>query len=145
MPLEHFVNLDCSMSRGGKCSVVLPLQSPLGTVAGLSYLREDTWPAVFLCLRHGRACICSDEHRDQRIRTTSLSLLPLWQIVCECGHEGCGRSHTSYTDKARDWATLAKLILVAPPSIRCGDHVLIWREELMRGTAYPHGPDHSMS
>jgi hypothetical protein len=64
--------------------------------------------------------------------------LPLWQIVSECGHEDCGRPHTTYADKAQDWATLVKLILIATPSIRCGDHSLVWRGDLMRGVEFAH-------
>jgi hypothetical protein len=62
----------------------------------------------------------------------------MWKIECECAHENCGTQHTIYTARAPDRETILKAIARKNPAIACGDHNLLWREDLMRLTEFAY-------
>jgi hypothetical protein len=63
---------------------------------------------------------------------------PLWQIECACGHEGCEARHTIYTGRMPTWPSIVRRILKTNPKAQCGDHDLLWREDLLSGTEFAH-------
>jgi hypothetical protein len=124
------------------CYIPLPRQSLLGTFEGQHCLPKGEWPATFLCLRHGRAFVCFPDsiHLEIDIRLPGQPVSSLWRIECECAHENCGKLHSIYTAGEKDWPTIVRRILRRNPLVPCCDHKLLWREDLMRGTEYPHSP-----
>jgi hypothetical protein len=140
---EHSVILGCPHLEGAQpCYIPLPLQSPLGKYEGLRYQPMGEWPLVFLCLWHARVYECRPDsiHLETDMRLPGQPVSPLWRIECDCAHENCGKLHTIYTAREKDWPTIVRLILKRNPIVPCGDHDLVWREDLMRGTEYPHIP-----
>jgi hypothetical protein len=136
----HCVKMDCPAGDDQYCYIPLPHQSPLGIIADRQYQPIGEWPATFLCLRHGRVFIYwpySILHEIEP-RVPGEPVPPLWQIECECAHENCGKLHTIYTARAPDRETVLKAIARRNPTIVCGDHNLIWREDLMRLTEFPY-------
>ena len=54
----HSVILDCAGPRTEHlCHIPLPHQSPLGIYEGPLYRPTGEWPAIFLCLLHGRTSV----------------------------------------------------------------------------------------
>jgi hypothetical protein len=136
----HCVNLNCPDGESQLCYIPLPLQSPIGIYEGQKYRPMGKWPVTFLCLRHGQA----SAYLPDMIRHGIESMVPgqpvpqMWQIECQCAHEHCGKLHTIYTARAPDWKTILRAVGRWNPSVPCGDHVLIWKEELMRGIEFAY-------
>jgi hypothetical protein len=116
--------------------IVLPRQSPLGTIEGLDYQPTDIWPAIFVCTRHGSAFSRSAQaveleeipKPDQGSRDSQL-----WQIECRCDHENCGRMLAIYTQGSAliDAFEIVHLVLKAKPKIPCEGHDLVLSEQRM--------------
>ena len=104
--LDWAVCLGCSdAGPEHECCILLPHQSPLGTVEDQRYQPTDEWPATFLCLRHGHMCVRSAESVRLQIETLAPTGRPLlWRVVCRCGRESCERMHIIYIGKVPDWA-----------------------------------------
>src|SRR5271156_2812543 len=103
---EHSVILPCPVSEGEiRCSIPLPRQSHLGTYEGLDYRPPVDWQASFLCLRHGRAYVCStrDIHLEIQARDPDQPVSSLWQVEAFCGR--CKAVHSAYTGKMPDWTS----------------------------------------
>lgn len=140
---EHCVILGCPVrDERLPCSIPLPRQSQLGIYEGLHYRPTSEWQEIFLCLRDARSFVCSPRniHLQVEQRPPHLPVPPLWMIECECGHKNCGKPHTIYTAREKDWPAIVRLILERDPSVRCDGHDLVWREDLMRGTEIAHDP-----
>ena len=59
---EFVVVLGCPVLVGQPaCNIPLPRQSHLGKYEGLRYRPSYGWRETFLCLRHGRAFVCSPD------------------------------------------------------------------------------------
>lgn len=140
--LVYSIGFDCVPSAlEPLCHLPLPHGSPLGRYDQPGgYGPGDGWPATFLCLRHGVACVRSPEEiqNDLDLRVPGEPLAPLWQITCTCAHENCGRRHVLYAAREASWPEVWRRILKLAPKVPCGDHDLAWRKDLMRGTAFPH-------
>ncbi len=134
--------LDCSDQRrpDEKCSIFLPHQSPLGTFRGQVRQPTGEWPAVFLCLRHGRSCVRSADsiRLDVEVLAPHQPVHSLWRIECRCGHNSCGAARTIYIGRMQNWEKIVQVILESRPTVPCGDHDLTWREDLMRGVEFAH-------
>ena len=133
------VKTGCPIGDDQYCLIPLPLQSPLGIYAGLQYQSTGAWPVTFLCLLHGRVSVDWPDSIRLEIeqRVPGQPVPQLWQIECECDHENCGKLHTIYTARAPDRETVLKRIARWNPVVVCGDHNLIWREDLIRLTEFP--------
>jgi hypothetical protein len=138
----HCVKMSCPDGDNQYCYIPLPLQSPLGIYAGQQYQPTGEWPATFLCLRHGRASAYWPDsiHHEFEPRVPGEPVPPLWKIECECALDNCGTRHTIYTARAPDWATIVKAIARWHPTVSCGDHDLVWREDLMREIEFAYDP-----
>lgn len=121
-----------------KCSIPLPHQSPLGIYEDQKYRPTGTWPATFLCLRHG----ISGLHSAQDIRLDTLLSPPgeglptSWEIEVSCAHENCGKVHTIYTARMPSFPELADRLMRITPAIHCDGHDLIWRRDLIQADPY---------
>ena len=135
----HCVKMGCPVGDDQYCYIPLPLQSPLGKYADQKYQPMGKWPSAFLCLRHGRVSVDWPDSIRHGIepRVPGQPVPQLWQIECECAHENCGTLHTIYTARAPDRETVLKCIARWNPTLACGDHNLIWREDLIRLTEFP--------
>jgi hypothetical protein len=127
------VGLSHPLQCAGLSRRSLSLVSP-GIFEYPQYQLSDEWPATFLCLRHGRSFVRFppntfplEARRPDRDRES------LWRIQCVCAHENCGQSHTMYAARERHWTTIMRVILATNPKLLCGDHELVWREDLMSG------------
>lgn len=139
--LVYSIRCDCAPSQlEPLCHIPLPHGSPLGKYASLHYQAGDGWPATFLCLRHGSACVRSPEdiRSDLEMRTPGSPPSPVWLIGCVCVHPNCGRRHTIYATGATSWADVWRRVLKLSPRVPCGDHDLQWRKDLMRGAVLAH-------
>jgi hypothetical protein len=136
----HCVELNCPDGDNQYCYIPLPLQSPLGIYAGQQYQRMGEWPATFLCLRHGRASVYWPDSIRLEIepRVAGEPVPPLWQRECKCAQENCGTLHTIYTARAPRWETILRAIAIKNPVVTCGDHALVWSNDLMGGTEFAH-------
>jgi hypothetical protein len=136
----HCVKMNCPDGDNQFCYIPLPLQSPLGIYVGQQYQPMGGWPATFLCLRHGRASAYWPDSIRHEIEPMVLGqpVPQMWKIECECAHENCGTLHTIYTARAPDWETILKAVAKWNPNVPCGDHLLIWTKELMRGTEFAY-------
>lgn len=136
----HCVKTNCPERDDQLCYIPLPHQSPLGIFANRQYQPIGEWPATFLCLRHGQVSV----HWPDSIRYEIEPRVPgqpvpqMWQIEIECAHENCGRLHTIYTARAPDRRTILRSIARWNPTIPCGDHKLIFGENLIRLTEFAH-------
>lgn len=134
--------MDCPFPERDReyCDIPLPLQSPLGIYEGLDYRATGEWPATFLCLRHGHVCARSLDSIHQRAETRGPGqpAPSLWAIECKCGNESCGTLHTIYTARIPTEAEVIRRVLYLNPRVSCGDHVLLWRENLMNVTEFAH-------
>lgn len=122
------------------CHIPLPHGSPLGHYQGALFQpTAEAWPATFVCLRHGLVKVWwPDEIRlDLETRAPGKTPTAMWQIKCKCVHDGCGRRHIVYAAGA-SWGQVWRRILKRRPRVRCGDHDLQWRKDLMRGTMFEH-------
>ncbi len=143
LPRVYSVNLRCAdPGLEYLCQIPLPRRSPLGIFEGQYSLSMGDWPATLLCLRHGRSFShWADSVRlETEVRVRNRPVPSLWKIECECAHENCGKPHAIYTARAPDWATILARILGTKPTVPCGDHSLVWREDLMHGTEFAHNP-----
>lgn len=133
--VEYAVRLDCCAEENPRDPkhIVLPHQSQLGTFEYRQYLLSDEWPVTFLCLRHGQSFVCSEANLRLEAKTPLQDRPSLWRIQCVCAHENCGQSHTMYAARERHWTTIMRVILATNPKLLCGDHELVWREDLMSG------------
>jgi hypothetical protein len=136
----HSMILGCSDQVVQSCSIPLPQQSPLGIYEHLHFLSMGEWPLVFLCLRHMRLSVRFPDniHLVQEMKPLGQRTSPLWKIECQCARENCGEIHTFYTGGMPDWPSIRQRLLKTTPKVVCGDHDLLWREELMHCTEYPH-------
>lgn len=137
----YSIRFDCMPSQlESLCHIPLPHGSPLGRYEPLRFEPADGWPATFLCLRHGHACVRSpdDIRSDLETRIPGAPPSPVWLIGCTCVHENCGRRHTIYASGAPTWPEVWRRILKLSPRIPCGDHDLEWRKDLMRGMVFGH-------
>jgi hypothetical protein len=135
------VILDCPESNpSDPCRIPLPLQIPIRRCEDLQSLPMGTWPAIFLCLRHGHACVRwpHNVHLEHEALALGQRIPSLWRIECVCAHESCGRRHAIYTARARELARILELIAIYAPEVACDGHALVWREGLMSGTEFPH-------
>jgi hypothetical protein len=142
-PRVYSVNLDCNApGQEYLCHIPLPRRSPLGIFEGQHNLSIGDWPATFLCLLHARSFfrLADSVRHETEVRVRNRPVPSLWRIECECAHENCGRPHTIYTARAPDWNTIVRLILERDPTVSCGAHSLVWREDLMHGTEFAHDP-----
>jgi hypothetical protein len=134
----YSVILDCrSPGSRDECSIPLPRQSRGETSEDQWRLRVGTWPTTFLCLRHRRAFVRSELHVHPvaEIRPPGLPVPQMWVIKALCGHENCGEPHTIYTAREEDWSQVVRSILEPTPIVvPCGNHALVWREDLMHRT-----------
>lgn len=132
------VRLNCPEKNNDLCSIPLPLESPLGIYDGQQYRATGEWPAIFLCLLHGRAFAYQPDsiHLETEARGLGQLVPQMWKIECECAHENCGMIHTIYTARAPDRERVLKSIARWNPAIPCGDHHLVWRDELIRLTDF---------
>jgi hypothetical protein len=137
---HHCVLLNCPEGDNQYCNIPLPHQSPLGIYEGLQYRPMGEWPATFLCLRHGRvsAYLPDSVHYEIEPIVPGQPLPPMWKIECACAHENRGRLHTIYTGRIPSAAELLRRVMRIKPEMACGDHLLIWREDLMRVTELAH-------
>lgn len=137
---HHCVLLNCPEGDDQYCNIPLPHQSPLGIYEGLRYRPIGEWPAIFLCLRHGRASAHWPDsiHFEIEPKVLGEPLPPLWKIECACAHDNCGEPHTIYTARIPTAAELIRRILRIKPTLACGDHLLTWREDLIRVTEFAH-------
>jgi len=138
---EHSVILPCLVPAGEEpCSIPLPLQSHLGTYEGLEYLPTNDWRETFLCLRHGRAFVCSPQniHLAIQLRDPGQPVSSLWQVDAICAHERCGAVSTLYTAKMPDWHLIVQRILITSPKLSCSGHDFEWREDLITGSEIAH-------
>ena len=139
--IVYSIRFDCPPSQlEPLCCVPLPHQSPLGKYEGMDYQPTEYWPANFVCLRHGVACVRSPEdvRSDLEVRGPGAPVPPLWRITSICAHRDCGRRHIVYASRLLTWTEVARRILKLSPKFPCGDHELEWRKDLMRGTAFAH-------
>lgn len=134
----YCVTLNCPYGDNEYCYTPLPLQSPLGIYEDQQYRPIGEWPATFLCLRHGLASSYWPDsiHLLTEPRVQGLPVPQLWKIECECARENCRKLHTIYTARAPDPETVLKLIARRNPALVCGDHNLIWRDDLIRLTQF---------
>lgn len=136
--------LDCPLSNlsASPCQIPLPLQTRAGRCDDLQSLPIETWPAICLCLKHGRAFA----RWPRNVRLADEILAPgqpvpsLWKIECVCDHENCGRRHTIYASREKDQTGLAKAIEREDPKVTCDGHYLVWRPDLMKVTEIAHNP-----
>lgn len=135
----HCVKMNCPDGDNQYCYIPLPLQSPLGIYAGQQYQPMGEWPATFLCLPHGRASVYWPDsiHHEIEPMVPGQPVPPLWQIECDCALENCGMRHTIYTARAPKWEIILRAIAIKNPIVSCGDHALVWSEDLTRGTEIP--------
>jgi hypothetical protein len=136
----HCVKMNCPAGDNQFCNIPLPLQSPIGIYADRQYQPIGEWPVTCLCLRHGlvSAYWLDSIHHEIEMMALGQPVPQMWQIECECAHENCGKLHTIYTARAPDWETILRAIARWNPNVPCGDHILIWRKELMRGTEFAY-------
>jgi hypothetical protein len=134
----HCVSLDCPAGDDEYCYIPLPRQSPLGIYEGQHYQPTGEWPVTFLCRRHGTVSVDLPDsvHLTAEPMVPGLPVPPLWRIDCECAHENCGRMNTIYTARAPDREALLKGIARKNPTVPCGDHNLVWREDLIQLTDF---------
>lgn len=140
---EHCMILGCPhRPEEAPCNIPLPRQSPLGIYDGLRYQPMGEWPLTLLCLRHGRPYVCWPDsiHLEYDMRLPGQPVSPLWKIECKCAHEGCGKLHALYTGRMPNWFEKAQWILKTLPKVPCGEHALLWWEDLMRSTEIAHDP-----
>jgi len=123
-------------------SVTLPRQSPLGTYAGSDYQSTSLWPITFLCTARQQVSECSSAAIQSEVTHAHVPLetpAALWQIVGECGQEGCrGRCavYTWYVSQA-DTDAVVNLTLRLNPTISCsGNHNMQWRAEKMEAVKF---------
>ena len=78
------------------CRIFLPFQSPAGKYGGLQYLPNGTWPATFVCLRHGTAGLrwAAEVHPVPPSWDPGGKAPTFWEIEARCAHENCGKPHT---------------------------------------------------
>lgn len=138
----HCVRFNCPAGDNQYCYIPLPLRSPIGIYEGQIYQPTGDWPATFLCLRHGQVSVdLPDSVRlEVEPRVPGQPVPQMWRIEAECAHENCGRLHTIYTARAPDRETILRAIARWNPTIVCGDHNLIWRDDLMQLTRFEFGP-----
>lgn len=120
-----------------ECCILLPHESPLGTLQGQRYRPTDEWPATFLCLRHMHMCVRSADNIRVEIEVMAPNQHSvLWRIVSRCGHENCDRTNVFYIGKVPDLATIRRRIMRLNPTIPCenGGHSFAWREDRIEGT-----------
>jgi hypothetical protein len=137
----YSVTLDCAQpDTEHLCHIPLPHQSPLGIYKVQQYRRMGEWPATFLCLLHGRAFVRSRDHIQHEIemRVPGEPVPQMWQIEVACARENCGRRQRIYTARAPDPDTLLKVLMRKKPVVPCGDHDLIWREDLISLIEFAH-------
>lgn len=117
------------------CRIPLQLQTPARRCEDQQGLPIDTWPATFLCLQHGHACVCwpHNVHLDHEILDLGQPIPSLWKIRCRCAHEGCERLHTIYASREKEWTGVVKAIERHDPKVPCDGHDLVWREDWMHG------------
>jgi hypothetical protein len=137
----YSVILDCGSPN--RCSIPLPRQNQEQTSERRWRVPAGASPGTFLCLRHGRTYVRSEQHVHPvpEIRPQGSPVPQLWVIDAVCAHENCGRQHTIYTAREDDWSHIVRLILEPTPIVvPCGDHNLIWRRDLMQGTEIAYEP-----
>jgi hypothetical protein len=139
---DFCIVLDCGDHAADRCRAFLPRRGPLGDVVASEYRPTGEWPATFLCVRHGRACVRLAAHvsRGVEAQHPGLPVPSLWRIKCVCGHEDCGMEHVIYVYKQQDWESILRGISQWNPEITCGSHRLIWDRDLMRGEEIPNDP-----
>jgi hypothetical protein len=138
---EHSVVLGCPVHDYEQfCDIPLPRQSHLGTYEGLEYRPTNDWRETFLCLRHGRAFVCSPRKIQLTLQARGLDecVSSLWQIDAVCAKCG-GGVNTFYTAKMPNWTSIVQRVLKTNPKFLCGDHDFEWREDLMSGSEIAHG------
>lgn len=143
---EHSVVLGCPHPEGAQpCYIPLPLRSPLGVSEGLSFRALGDWPLSFVCMRHRRVFVCGPDciELETDMRLPGQPVSSLWKIECRCAREGCGRIRTLYTGRMPDWPSVAQWLLKTTPDVTCGDHNLIWQEDMMLATEFLHDLDAS--
>jgi hypothetical protein len=131
----YSVILDCGSPN--KCSIPLPRQSREQTAMRQWRVPAGAWPATFLCLKHRRAYVRSEQHVHpvDEIRPEGSPVPQLWVIGVVCAHENCRGQHTIYTARENDRSQVVRLVLEPSPiMVPCGDHNLIWRQDLMQVT-----------
>jgi len=132
----------CQHRPDDPCYFFLPRRSRLGTFEHPRRLPTGEWPLTFLCLRHERSSVCSlaNIRPEAEMLTQGRPILPMWWIEVVCAHESCGRSQSIYAGGTSDWQAIVGRILETEPQVPCGDHYLVWREELIRHEMLPHDP-----
>lgn len=113
--------------------IVLPRQSPLGIYEGQKYQPMAGWPAMFLCLRHGRVSLHWPDNVHSEEVEVSAQDQPqpaLWQIDFQHDQENCGKLHTIYTtcSVAYSEADIANRITRTNPKVACGEHELTLKD-----------------
>ena len=134
------VYTQCPVPQGldPACSIPLPHETPLGRYEGQQYQPTGIWPVTFLCLRHGISALHSSQ--DVRLDVEPVSpegdLPVFWTIEATCAHENCDKMHTIYTARMPAAPELVSRLMRTTPAIPCDGHDLVWREDLIRATAY---------
>jgi hypothetical protein len=133
-PIMYAVDMDCGLS----CRIFLPFQSPAGKYGGLRYLPYGTWPATFVCPRHGTVSLRSaaEVHPVSPLGDPKGKALTFWEIEARCAHEDCGKEHNIYAAYQPNIDVLIGALVRSRPSICCGAHELIWRADRIQALSY---------
>jgi len=133
-PIVYGVDMDCGLN----CRIFLPFQSPAGKYGGTKYLPNGTWPATFVCLRHGTVGCGRHEKSIPFLHraTQGVRLPPFGRSKPDVPTKTCGKQHTIYAAHQPNVDVLIGALVRSRPSICCGEHELIWRADRIQAHSY---------